>query len=97
MKPTLILSCAYAPQDREAVRARTAQCLRSVFMRVSLWSMGLAFVRGIGRGCSADAGLAFTQAKALDLPGGGLGKFVHERSEERRVGKECRSRWSPYH
>ena len=26
-----------------------------------------------------------------------LGKFVEERSEERRVGKECRSRWSPYH
>ena len=24
-----------------------------------------------------------------------LGKF--QRSEERRVGKECRSRWSPYH
>ena len=23
-------------------------------------------------------------------------KFI-ERSEERRVGKECRSRWSPYH
>src|SRR5256884_4838391 len=22
---------------------------------------------------------------------------VHVRSEERRVGKECRSRWSPYH
>ena len=22
---------------------------------------------------------------------------VKERSEERRVGKECRSRWSPYH
>ena len=21
----------------------------------------------------------------------------HARSEERRVGKECRSRWSPYH
>ena len=32
-----------------------------------------------------------------------VGKFVGEdalaavRSEERRVGKECRSRWSPYH
>src|SRR2546426_8715882 len=26
---------------------------------------------------------------------GELGVF--ERSEERRVGKECRSRWSPYH
>ena len=23
--------------------------------------------------------------------------FDHARSEERRVGKECRSRWSPYH
>src|SRR2546425_12276054 len=23
--------------------------------------------------------------------------FRHHRSEERRVGKECRSRWSPYH
>ena len=22
---------------------------------------------------------------------------AHQRSEERRVGKECRSRWSPYH
>ena len=24
-------------------------------------------------------------------------EYVAERSEERRVGKECRSRWSPYH
>ena len=24
-------------------------------------------------------------------------KLVRARSEERRVGKECRSRWSPYH
>src|SRR5256885_468280 len=32
-------------------------------------------------------------AKALAL--GGV--VVDERSEERRVGKECRSRWSPYH
>ena len=23
--------------------------------------------------------------------------YLAERSEERRVGKECRSRWSPYH
>src|SRR3712207_7204450 len=26
-----------------------------------------------------------------------LAKYFLERSEERRVGKECRSRWSPYH
>ena len=24
-------------------------------------------------------------------------EVARERSEERRVGKECRSRWSPYH
>ena len=27
----------------------------------------------------------------------GFGKEFAQRSEERRVGKECRSRWSPYH
>ena len=27
----------------------------------------------------------------------GYARQVAERSEERRVGKECRSRWSPYH
>ena len=26
-----------------------------------------------------------------------LKSFLTDRSEERRVGKECRSRWSPYH
>ena len=26
-----------------------------------------------------------------------MGCVKHYRSEERRVGKECRSRWSPYH
>ena len=27
----------------------------------------------------------------------GIERYWAERSEERRVGKECRSRWSPYH
>src|SRR5256885_8700923 len=36
------------------------------------------------------------------IPGDRTGRFVERpamvrRSEERRVGKECRSRWSPYH
>src|SRR5256714_3208590 len=26
-----------------------------------------------------------------------VAQWLRERSEERRVGKECRSRWSPYH
>ena len=37
-------------------------------------------------------------AKVADLlPGGFSGVSLLFRSEERRVGKECRSRWSPYH
>src|ERR1039457_24126 len=42
----------------------------------------------------------FTNGKFADLVIGQLDFFstgVNGRSEERRVGKECRSRWSPYH
>src|ERR1043166_6800819 len=33
----------------------------------------------------------------LEYGGHGILVFDIDRSEERRVGKECRSRWSPYH
>ena len=36
-------------------------------------------------------------AKALNIPLNEIKAFSLARSEERRVGKECRSRWSPYH
>ena len=32
-----------------------------------------------------------------DIPCSWIGRINIVRSEERRVGKECRSRWSPYH
>src|ERR1035437_1472740 len=41
---------------------------------------------------SASLGLMF-----LLLPSFFRESFFIARSEERRVGKECRSRWSPYH
>ena len=31
------------------------------------------------------------------MPRNRLPRVMTHRSEERRVGKECRSRWSPYH
>ena len=36
-----------------------------------------------------------TQVMLRDLDG--IDAVIAARSEERRVGKECRSRWSPYH
>ena len=56
----------------------------------------------------SEAGHAFRdlewEERVLELTRGfGIGAqfggkhFCHDRSEERRVGKECRSRWSPYH
>src|SRR2546430_13512463 len=35
--------------------------------------------------------------RALRRRSGPVNRAIVARSEERRVGKECRSRWSPYH
>src|SRR2546429_1603522 len=60
----------------------------------------------------SQAGLMTTNANgdySFTVPGGGnytitpatvgysFNPSIQTRSEERRVGKECRSRWSPYH
>src|SRR5690348_17699299 len=57
-----------------------------------------AFARAIGlsRAGATLAALSFAFGSFL------VGQIHHQnladaRSEERRVGKECRSRWSPYH
>src|SRR2546425_1091922 len=49
---------------------------------------------GLMDDCAKNAGSWFLAAGDRVAVVGGLGKG---RSEERRVGKECRSRWSPYH
>ena len=41
-----------------------------------------------GNHAAAHASYAYTEVAAI---------YPITRSEERRVGKECRSRWSPYH
>ena len=58
---------------------------------------------GLFAGTAILAVLVFSRKKSGKLLGvlllGSLGQTVLQlcRSEERRVGKECRSRWSPYH
>jgi len=55
---------------------------------------------GEGGEDTAEHTLGLLLATARGIPQGDISvKSGHfqERSEERRVGKECRSRWSPYH
>src|SRR5690554_8038728 len=52
-------------------------------------------------GTEARHAAAYIALRQLFVSRDGAGKKTSpqraERSEERRVGKECRSRWSPYH
>src|SRR2546427_12360408 len=76
--------------------------------RDSVVGQGLGLgVLGLGQGelgvgeleDRADARVEPALREAEVLLGGGDGDLrgLDARSEERRVGKECRSRWSPYH
>src|SRR5256886_8634449 len=42
-------------------------------------------------------GIGLCNPSLISLVSGAAGRHEQGRSEERRVGKECRSRWSPYH
>src|SRR5262245_59711200 len=45
--------------------------------------------------CAKTGGPCFYTGRDMKTSHAGLG--ITKRSEERRVGKECRSRWAPYH
>ena len=55
-------------------------------------------VSGYSYAQNAVTGTVVDSELGSPLPGATvLVKGTSNRSEERRVGKECRSRWSPYH
>ena len=57
-------------------------------------ALALSYAKGIGGTRAGAIRTTFTEETETDLFGE---QAVLCRSEERRVGKECRSRWSPYH
>jgi len=78
----------FATGDMSAVLAGTSPCGRTN-MRIKGW-MGRADQTTKVKGMFVHPG----QVVKVGRKHGELGRV---RSEERRVGKECRSRWSPYH
>ena len=65
------------------------KCLKSVREKTDFVPK-VALILGSGLGDYADGIEAVATIDYHDIEG-------FPRSEERRVGKECRSRWSPYH
>ena len=52
---------------------------------------------GIGGAFGYVAPMIIQRALDIAVPDKNMRLLFSLRSEERRVGKECRSRWSPYH
>src|SRR6185295_16886739 len=82
-----------APIGRCRVRGRHAGRHRA--LRRQGRARALAqIVETLGRGAGGDVTKTSAKPKVVRAAGGLVWRM---RSEERREGKECRSRWSPYH
>src|SRR2546425_9970202 len=86
--------------DVEEVRSLPLEPLR-LPRSLTLWAMAIA--AGVVRDLLVTTALAtpLMAAKGFGATESDVSEcsplLSRERSEERRVGKECRSRWSPYH
>src|SRR5256885_17156729 len=61
------------------------------------WTVGVV-AHHVAMGHAGIANIVKSVASGQSLPNFTMAKLDEmNRSEERRVGKECRSRWSPYH
>src|SRR2546425_7162910 len=87
-----LLGCLFeqrcSPQIRVLLVVDPAKGIRNTGVLRLLLARGLGVVQG-------DVNIATLLAENPGQIVGGWGELGIERSEERRVGKECRSRWSP--
>ena len=65
--------------------------------RSFLLGLAACSAAGVLTACSGSSEPASSASTAPEPPASSAASEVTARSEERRVGKECRSRWSPYH
>ena len=69
--------------DKETICDVHRDVYQTVLKSTSMTSIEKEFIK-------SRIEVAFKMGKSMDAK-------LRQRSEERRVGKECRSRWSPYH
>ena len=86
---SVFMVCGYLPQTVRTIRTRSTDDI----------ALGTFLCMGLGSICFMIQGymlglypLAITNTITTVSSA-----IITTRSEERRVGKECRSRWSPYH
>ena len=84
--------------DSRLLRSRAVRVLKKVGQSNSELSIAIVLDDEIAALNSEHRGMHFaTDVLSFSLLEGAHSDQRGERSEERRVGKECRSRWSPYH
>ena len=71
--------------------------LYQTFSKISTKEQFEAFLDDLCTYKEVEAMAQRLHAAKLLMEGETYEKIIETRSEERRVGKECRSRWSPYH
>src|SRR2546425_10059962 len=88
-------------QRRDRVESYTYAEARRMAESVGRWLVENGFQPGARIAILADNHprwvAAYLGIVAAGCTAVALDTALHARSEERRVGKECRSRWSPYH
>src|SRR5690242_21767378 len=100
--PTMRLARTVEDATSNTQTARVAACMWTPMMslpsaegrRMLLAAKAMMPLGGGRVGVTGAGGVTVTAARALEASA--VGSYViSTRSEERRVGKECRSRWSP--
>src|SRR2546430_6419412 len=97
--------CFFFFQAEDGIRDLTVTGVQTCALPISEGQLSGEAARDVPR--LADEGVEQRQHTEVHQEGRGKDQRKHEadgqqppvqqRSEERRVGKECRSRWSPYH
>src|SRR5689334_24817450 len=84
-------------QAEDGIRDGTVTGVQTCALPISIFWLATPLMDGIKFAVERAGSLASSRLPAgpiKDLVNRGI--FAGVRSEERRVGKECRSRWSPY-